>query len=515
MFNRHSLTRRELIAATGAAIATSRLRAGDAPVSPHRLPVTDNHYKRVKDYIEDTPVPEYHWASSQAYDAFHDMKYGVRIHWGIYSIHRLYPESWPFLKMSAAERNEYNQLYKTWNPSGFDASEWTDLFREGGFKMLAFTTKHHEGFSMYHTKTRVKSRIAWGAAGGPKLEDCDLAYSIEESPFRRDIVGEICKAAHARDLKIALYFSHPDWYDADFRPYCYHPAQVPSSPQLIDFEDAKRRLGNNYIEVADPTPATVQRMMARHRAQLTELLTNYGTIDMLSLDMWLGPHVWPQLRDTILHLRKIAPDVMMRARGIGNYGDYYTPERFVPGGKENTTVPWMVIYPLATAFSYDPDPKAYKGAGWIVSNLLDSVAKGGNFQVGIGPDGTGRFHEEAIRQLKQVGGWLKVNGEGIYGTRPRDGDLWSEGKDIRFSRTKDRQFIYAFSSAWPGKQMIVKSIRPNEGSKVTMLGVREPLQWRNDPQQGLVIDIPENLQDESKRPCQFAWAFRISGTDRA
>jgi hypothetical protein len=75
--------------------------------------------------------------------------------------------------------------------------------------------------------------------------------------------------------------------------------------------------------------------------------------------------------------------------------------------------------------------------------------------------------------------------------------------------------MYAFSLAWPGKQMIVRSIRANEGSKVTMLGVHEPLHWRNDPQQGLVIDVPENLQDESKRPCQFAWAFRISGTDRA
>jgi alpha-L-fucosidase len=515
MFVPDSLTRRQLIAASGAAFAASRLKAGaDLGVPAHRLPENESQYKRVKEYIEETPVPEYHWASSQAYEAFQDVKYGVRIHWGIYSIHRLYPESWPFLKMSSAERKEYNELYKTWNPSGFDASEWTSLFHEGGLKMLAFTTKHHEGFSMYHTKTRVKSRINWGAQGGPKLEDCDLAYSIEETPFRRDIVGEICKAAQARGLRIALYFSHPDWYDADFRPYCYHPAQVPSSPKLIDLDDAKKRLGNNYIEVADPTPATVQRMMARHRAQLTELVNNYGRIDMLSLDMWLGPHVWPQMRDTILHLRQLQPDVMLRARGIGNYGDYYTPERFVPGGKENTTVPWMVIYPLASAFSYDPDPKAYKGAGWIVSNLLDSVAKGGNFQVGIGPDGTGKFHPEAIRQLKEVGGWLKVNGEGVYGTRARDGALWSEGNDIRFSRTKDRRSIYAFALTWPGKQLTLKSVRANEGSKITMLGTRDPLHWRNDPQHGLVIDLPENVQDESKRPCQFAWGFQISGTDR-
>ena len=239
---------------------------------------------------------------------------------------------------------------------------------------------------------------------------------------------ELCEAGHANALKIALYFSHPDWYDADFRPYCYHPAQVPSSPQLIDVADAKKRLDDHAILVRDPTPMEVQRMMARHRAQLTELLTNYGRIDMLSLDMWLGEHVWPELRKTILQLRKIQPDVMMRARGIGNYGDYYTPERFVPGGKESSPVPWMVIYPLGSDFSYDPDPAKYKGAGWIIRNLLDSVAKGGSFQVGIGPDGTGKFHPTAVEQLKEAGAWLKVNGEGVYATRARDQALWSEGR---------------------------------------------------------------------------------------
>jgi alpha-L-fucosidase len=514
MFEPEQINRRQWLTMGAAAFAGSHLSGGaESGVPPHRLPESESQYKRVKGYIEETPIPDYRWASSQAYERFQDIKYGVRVHWGMYSIHGLYPESWPFLKMSPAERNAYNHLYETWNPSAFDAAEWTNLFHEGGLKMLAFTTKHHEGFSMYHTRTRVKSRINWGAPGGPKLEDCDLAYSVEETPFRRDIVGEIAKAAHARQLKIALYFSHPDWYDADFRPYCYHPAQVPSSPQLIDLADAKKRLGTNFIEVADPTPATVQRMMARHRAQLTELLTNYGQIDMLSLDMWLGPHVWPQMRDTILHLRKLQPDVMLRARGIGNYGDYYTPERFVPGGKENTSVPWMVIYPLASAFSYDPDPKAYKGAGWIVNNLVDSVAKGGNFQVGIGPDGSGKFHPEAVRQLRQVGEWLKINGEGIYGTRARDGALWQEGEHIRFSRSKDRRSIYAFALAWPGKQLALKTVRANDGSKVTMFGVREPLEWRNDSQRGLVINLPDRLQDALKRPGEFAWGFHISGTD--
>lgn len=366
---------------------------------------------------------------------------------------------------------------------------------------------------MFDTKTRVRSRANWSAAGGPKMETCDLGYSIMETPFRRDVVGELCHAAHRRNLKIALYFSHPDWYDADFRPYVYHPLQVPSSQELtLDYEAAKRRLGDRLVIVPDPTPAEVNRMILRHRMQLKELLTNYGRIDMLSLDMWLGPKVWPELRQTILELRKIQPDVMLRARGIGNYGDYYTPEGFVPGSKENTDMPWMVIYPLAHGFSYDPDPAHYKGTGWIVKSLVDAVAKGGSFQVGIGPDAHGKFHPSAVQQLRETGQWLKVNGEGIYSTRARDGALWKEGDDIRFSRTKDHRYIYAFSLKWPGDHIAFKSVRPKPGSNITMLGATQPLAWRNDPTYGLVIEIPTTLQDQSKRPCKYAYAFRIEAT---
>ena len=503
------MNRRNFLIA-GAALSAAQLRLRGANTLDHHLPETDRHYQRVKSYIEDTPVPQYRWASTQAYEAFRDMQFGVRIHWGIYSIAGYQKESWPFLSKSFAERQQYNQIYKTWNPSAFDAAEWMNLFSESGLKMFAFTSKHHEGFSMFDTRTRVRSRANWTAPGGPKMEACDLAYSIMETPFKRDIVKELCDAAHKRNLKIALYFSHPDWYDADFRPYVYHPLQVPSSPTLdIDYKGAKARLGDRMVVVPDPTPAEVNRMIKRHRAQLEELLTNYGRIDMLSLDMWLGPSVWPQLRQTILDLRKIQPDVMLRARGIGNYGDYYTPEGFVPGSKENTNTPWMVIYPLAQGFAYDPDPAHYKGTGWIVSNLVDTVAKGGSFQVGVGPDATGKFHPSAIEQLKETGHWLKVNGEGIYGTRPREGSLWSEGSDVRFSRTKDRRYVYAFAQRWPGASLSLKSVKAKSGSRIKMLGVADTFKWSNDADRGLVIDIPENLQDESKRPCKYSYCFRI------
>ena len=112
-------------------------------------------------------------ASATAYESFRDMKFGVRVHWGIYSIWHRGAESWPYLPMSFEDRQAYNNLYKTWNPTGFDADSWLDDFKSSGMRFFTITTKHHEGFSLFDTKTRVKSRANWTATGGPSLEPCD------------------------------------------------------------------------------------------------------------------------------------------------------------------------------------------------------------------------------------------------------------------------------------------------------------------------------------------------------
>jgi len=508
------MNRREFLASAAAMAATSAYSGrAQAPRQSHEFPPSE---LRSDSYIESTPVDEYHWASTSAYEAFQDMKFGARIHWGIYSIWHRGAESWPYLPMSFQDRQTYMSLYKTWNPAGFDADAWTDTFKDSGMKMFAFTTKHHEGFCMFDTKTRVKSRANWTAAGGPRLESCDLAYSIMETPFRRDVVKELCDAAHKRGLKIDFYFSHPDWYDADFRPYVSHPFQIPSSAEWMTpmgFQFMKQRLGGHAVIVRDPTPAEVQRMMERHRAQLTELLTNYGKIDMVGLDMWLGPRNWPELRKTLLLIRQIQPDVMLRDRGIGNYGDYYTPERVIPGSQHTSDKPWFTIYPLGTDFSYDPDAAHYKGTQWIVRSLADSVAKGGGLQIGVGPSPNGEFHPEAIRQMKGAGEWLKVNGEAIYATRPREGTLWAEGDTVRYTRSKDQRFVYAILTEWPGAQITLKSARPRDGSSVTLLGSNSELSWKFDSATGTTVTLPENLQQAGNRPCSYAWCLKFEARE--
>jgi len=144
--------------------------------------------------------------------------------------------------------------------------------------------------------------------------------------------------------------------------------------------DLQKRLKSTGL-YPEPTPAETARMLARHRQQLVELLTHYGKIDMLCLDMWLGKPVWPELRETVRLLRQLQPEIMLRNRASVTMPTT-TPGELRPRRQGKHSHAWMVIYPLGRTFSYDPDGSQYKGAAWIVANLVDSVAKGGNFMLG-------------------------------------------------------------------------------------------------------------------------------------
>ncbi len=282
------------------------------------------------DYIE-FPDADYERAPEESYQAFRDIKFAVRIHWGPYSMWQMDRESWRYLKLSHEQKQQYQQLYQSFRAEGFDAEHWMQLFEDSGIQCFAFTAKHHDGFSMYHTKTKVKKRANWTAPGGPVIENCDVHYSVEETPYGKDIVRELCDSARRHGIKIDLYFSHPDWYDADFRPFMYHPMLTPDADELV-FPEELERFELEHGAQRDLFPPADEearkRMMARHRAQLLELVQNYGPIDMMCLDMWLGHSVWPEMRETIKQLRRASPKTMLRARGIKDYGDYYTPEGF-------------------------------------------------------------------------------------------------------------------------------------------------------------------------------------------
>jgi alpha-L-fucosidase len=168
-------------------------------------------------------------------------------------------------------------------------------------------------------------------------------------------------------------------------------------------------------------------------------------------------------------------------------------------------MPWMAIIKLANPFSYDPNPKHYKGEKWVLSRMVDCVSKGGSFMVCIGPDEFGEFHPEAIRQLEKVGDWLRVNGEGIYETRARK--MWKEGA-FKFTQSKNKNHIYAFTEKWQKGKFTLKTFTPKKDSSVFLLGHAKPLRWRQTPN-GAEIEIPAELNAPEKRPCGHIWTFKF------
>jgi alpha-L-fucosidase len=129
--------------------------------------------------------------------------------------------------------------------------------------------------------------------------------------------------------------------------------------------------------------------------------------------------------------------------------------------------------------------------------------------IGVGPSAFGEFHPEAIRQMRGTGTWLQVNGEAIYAARARDTG-WSEGDTVRLTQSKDRRFVFAIATRWPGKEMLLKSVRPRDGSEVTLLGSNARLSWKFDSARGTTIALPDNLQQPGNRPCEYAWSLKIN-----
>ena len=428
--------------------------------------------------------PDYKHAPAAAVDAWQDRKYGMRIHWGPYTVLGL-EASWPLNKAPKDFRLLYSTLYEVFNPTEFNADEWAVLAQRSGMTYFVFTTKHHDGFSMFDTRTKTKAlRRVPGASHGPGIgpvEECFIHYSIANTPYKKDIVGELVQAFRKRGLGVGLYYSLIEWNDPNFR-----------------WDKPNMHYDPNYNPRTDPEGW--RQFIQRQTEQLRELSTNYGKIDHYSLDGYWPETAWRELIASLKEIRNLQPDAVMKGN-IGPYGDWTGKEGWDPDAPRDEFLdqPWEIIARLGTCSAYTPN-STYHSKEWLVTTLIDIVANGGTLMLSIAPMANGKFPSETIDRLEYAGDWLRVNGEAIYKTRPWN--VAAEGENLRFTRSKDGRYVYAVSLQWPGKQLRLKSVRAVEGSQIAMLGVKRGLKWRQGPD-GLIIDVPET------RPCEQAYAFKI------
>ncbi|MBD3352677.1 MAG: hypothetical protein GF364_14415 [Candidatus Lokiarchaeota archaeon] len=434
----------------------------------------------------------YAHCSEEGRERFLDMKFGMMVHWGFYSVLGI-PESWPAnaTRCEPGFLDVYYTLWQVFNPTEFNADEWAELAEKAGMQFFQLTTKHHDGFCMFDTKTKTKARKRNVLDHGPGVglvKDVEINYSIMDTLYKHDIIGEVINAFRKRGLGIGLYFSHIDWNDPNFR-----------------WDKANRSYDPKYRP--ETHPEQWKAFIEREREQLREICSNYGKIDQIFFDgSWHGL-AWNELIDIIKMCRGLQPDCMFSNRGIGAYGDFTSPERWIPKTADDDRTHgmlWQVCDPIHTSWAYIPQDK-YKDIGVLLHNFVDAISKGGTYVFAIAPMSNGKFPEKTIKVLTTFGDWLKKNGESIYGTRK-----WikskEKDKEIYFTTSKDKKYVYIIVLGPMEKQFELTGLQPKEDSVIKLLGENISIGWKlsdNKLELTLSDEIYEKIKDE------LAISFRV------
>jgi alpha-L-fucosidase len=342
---------------------------------------------------------------------FRDAGFGLFIHWSVDS------QIGPTISHSLVGGSEdyiqrFLQLPRSFNPRKFDARELAVLARLAGFRYVMFTAKHHSGFCMFETAT--------------------TPFNIMRTPYGRDIVRQVLDAFRQEDVAPGLYYSPDDFL-------YLHEHGIPI---------------NRYTNEASPdrNPGLLQY----DQAQVRELLTRYGKVDLLFLD---GPA--QNLRETGWQLN---PDLIVTR------GAMETPEQHIPGVPLEGA--WESCITMGESWQYQPTNENYKSGTELIGALIETRAKGGNLLLNVGPKPDGELPIEQESRLREIALWMFVNGESIYGVRP-----WvvTNEKDIWFTRRKGEDTVYAFITGprWKlgeWKEITLRSIKATSTTKVSVLG---------------------------------------------
>ena len=454
-------------------------------------------------YEDERYVPETDPLVIKKLEEWQDLKFGLLMHWGPYSQWGIV-ESWSLCpedygwcerkKGSAPQdyfsyKKEYEALKKTFNPVKFNPEKWAIAAKNAGMKYVVFTTKHHDGFSMFDSKYT-----------DYKITDSETPFSIHP---KANITKEIFNAFREEGLWAGAYFSKPDWHNENYWSPYFPPfdRNVNYDPELY--------------------PEKWEKYTQFTHNQILELLTDYGKIDILWLDGgWVKKRSHKNLEDNynekfaenksgngFLKHRVISQDIKMdelvvKARAkqpglivvdravYGKNQNYLTPENRVP--EKPLPYPWESCIIAGGGWSYSFDAK-YMSGREAIHTLVDIVAKGGNLLLNIAPSPEGEWDEGAYELLKDIGDWMKINSEAIYGTKA----MMPYKFDNICVTSKTDGSIYLIYLVEDGQTSIPSQIKfpgyAKNNLKAQILGLNSKLEWSKQDD-GINIVIPENLK---------------------
>ncbi len=371
---------------------------------------------------------------------WHQAKFGMFIHWGLYSV--LGRHEW-VMEIEGIPVAEYEKLADQFNPKPNAARYWAKLARQAGQKYMVMTTKHHEGFCLFHSQY--------------------TDYCAPKRACGRDLVKEYVEAARAEGLRVGFYYSLMDWHH-------------PDGARCAEDEAARKRF------------------VAYIHGQIRELMTNYGKIDILWYDVaWpLDAKGWESERMNKM-VFELQPDIIVNNRNRLE-GDFSTPEQRIQAAKGKA---WEACMTMNDSWGYHAADDAWKSPKTIVRNLITCARQGGNYLLNIGPRADGSVPEESVKILGSVGRWMARNGDTIYGADPCQ--VW-QAKCCSF--TRKGKTLYVQSHFWPGETLAIAGLRCKVLS-VKMHATGQPVKFEQDEFRVRCFGLPPAAPDDPVTTLDF------------
>ena len=391
-----------------------------------------------------------------------DARLGLFVHWGLYSV----PARHEWVKQRERLNDaHYQRYFEHFDPDRYDPAHWARMARQAGMKYAVLTTKHHEGFCLFHSQ----------------LTD----YQAVNTPAGRDLVRPWVDAFRAEGLKIGFYYSLLDWHHPDFVIDGTHPQR--------DDEDAKAAQAKR-----NPDPSRYAEYL---HGQVRELLTNYGQVDYLWFDFsypnrsWggKGKEAW-RSEELLAMVRSLQPSVIINDRlDLPESVDVVTPEQYQPsepmsdGGRL-----WEACQTLNGSWGYDRDNLDWKTSDQLIRMLVDGVSKDGNLLLNVGPTARGEFEPRAVDTLAAIGSWMNQHSRSIYEAGP---STYTPPADCRYTQRGDRLYLHLF--AWPFRHVHLAGLGGrvrfaqllNDGSEIPTQVISSGQHAQNTTMGGLGDDI--------------------------